>query len=111
VATFVLKPCEGSAVLAIDTAIDTTRTTITTRTGPDDIAITPDGAIAYVTAASSRQYMMNVVTPIRTATGTALKGITVGRGPGTAIIITADGKTAYVTNYDSGTVTPIPDRE
>ena len=46
------------------------------------------------------------VTPIRTATNTALKAIKVGSNP-FAIAVTPDGKTAYVVNLDSGTVTPI----
>jgi YVTN family beta-propeller protein len=39
-------------------------------------------------------------------TRAALKPITVGRQPG-PIVITPDGKTAYVANAASGTVTPI----
>ena len=46
------------------------------------------------------------MTPIATATNTAGPPITVGGGP-QAIAITPDGKTAYVTNFDSDTVTPI----
>jgi YVTN family beta-propeller protein len=46
------------------------------------------------------------VTPIRTATNTALKAIRVGSGP-SAIAITPNGKKAYVANCHSGTVTPI----
>jgi YVTN family beta-propeller protein len=46
------------------------------------------------------------VTPIRIATNTALKPIKSGGGP-VVIAITPNGKTAYVGNYDSGTVTPI----
>jgi YVTN family beta-propeller protein len=46
------------------------------------------------------------VTPIRTATNTALAPVKVGRLP-EAIAITPDGKTAYVVNTGSGTVTPI----
>src|SRR5580693_4432391 len=46
------------------------------------------------------------VTPILTATNTALAPITVGQDP-RALAITPDGKTIYVTNYQSGTVTPI----
>ena len=48
----------------------------------------------------------NTVTPIITATNTALPPIPVGDAPD-AIAITPDGKTAYVTNQGSGTVTPI----
>ena len=46
------------------------------------------------------------MTPIRTATNTALKAIKVGRQP-VVIAITPDGKSVYVANRDSGTVTPI----
>jgi len=46
------------------------------------------------------------VTPIATATNTAGPPITVGNYPD-AIAITPDGKTAYVANWNSGTVTPI----
>jgi YVTN family beta-propeller protein len=46
------------------------------------------------------------VTPIRTATNTALPPVKTGVAPN-AIAITPDGKTAYVTNQLSGTVTPI----
>ena len=46
------------------------------------------------------------VTPIRTATNTALKPITVGRAPD-AIAVSPDGPTAYVANNDSNTITPI----
>ena len=71
------------------------------------IAITPDGKTAYVVSTSSA-----TVTPIRTATNTALKLIKVGNGqpaqPGPSpIAITPNGKTAYVVNLIAGTVTPI----
>src|SRR5215467_10300818 len=61
------------------------------------------GATAYVTNPGS-----GTVTPIRTATNTALPPIKVGDYP-QAIAITPDGKTAYVVNSGSypGTVTPI----
>jgi YVTN family beta-propeller protein len=50
------------------------------------------------------------VTPIRTATNTALKPVKVGNGQGSdpdAIAITPDGSTAYVPSYSDDTVTPI----
>ena len=56
---------------------------------------------AYVANSGS-----GTVTPIRTATNTAGKAITVGTCPAD-IAITPDGKTAYVLNFGSGTVTPI----
>ncbi len=46
------------------------------------------------------------VTPITTATGKAGKAINVGSFPW-AIAVTPNGKTAYVANSGSGTVTPI----
>ena len=46
------------------------------------------------------------MTPISTATQRAGKIIKVGGGPA-GVAITPDGRTAYVVNYDSGTVTPI----
>ena len=46
------------------------------------------------------------MTPIRTATNTALKPIKVGNRPWD-IATTPNGRTAYVTNQGSGTVTPI----
>jgi YVTN family beta-propeller protein len=77
---------------------------------PDAIAITPDGKTAYVTGYSS-----DTVTPINLSTNRAGNLIKVsGKAPGNyfsglafAVAITPDGKTAYVTNGASGTVTPI----
>jgi YVTN family beta-propeller protein len=57
--------------------------------------------IAYVDNAES-----DTVTPIRTATNTALPPVKTGPLPD-AIAITPDGKTAYVANAASGAVTPI----
>jgi YVTN family beta-propeller protein len=68
--------------------------------GPDDLAITPDGKTAYVASINS-----GTVTPIATATNTADPPIPLGFDT-FAIAITPDGKTAYVAKGD-GTVTPI----
>jgi YVTN family beta-propeller protein len=46
------------------------------------------------------------VTPIRTASNTALRPIKTGSDP-SAIAITPDGKMAYVVSFSSGMVTPI----
>jgi DNA-binding beta-propeller fold protein YncE len=61
--------------------------------------------IAYVTAAGTHTGTM---TPIRTATNTALPAIKIGRSP-QDIAVTPNGKTAYVVNFNiqSGKVTPI----
>jgi hypothetical protein len=74
---------------------------ITVGSYPYAIAITPDGATAYVV-----NYSDNTVTPITIASNTPGNPITVGAGPD-AIAITPDGATAYVVNYSDNTVTPI----
>jgi YVTN family beta-propeller protein len=75
---------------------------------PIGIAITPDSKTAYVVGVKS-DGVTRTVTPIRTATNTALKPIGVGTGSSSIvpsdIAITPNGKTAYVaTNLG---VTPI----
>jgi YVTN family beta-propeller protein len=70
------------------------------------IVFRPDGKTAYVLSSTILGGGLGTVTPIRTATNTALKPITVGQDP-RAMAITPDGTTIYVTNYQSGTVTPI----
>jgi len=70
------------------------------------IVFGPDGKTAYVLSSTVLGGGSGTVTPIRTATNTALKPITVGQDP-RAMAITPDGATIYVTNYQSGTVTPI----
>ncbi len=61
---------------------------------------------APLTCAYVANYNSDTVTPIRTATNTALKAIKVGSEP-FAIAINPDGKTAYVPNYGGDHVTPI----
>jgi YVTN family beta-propeller protein len=70
------------------------------------IVFRPDGKTAYVLNSTLLSGRSGTVTPIRIATNTALKPITVGRDP-RAMAITPDGTTIYVTNYQSGTVIPI----
>jgi len=68
---------------------------------PWGVAITPDGATAYVVDMSTDE-----VTPVDTATNTPGAPIPVGSQPRT-IGIAPDGRTAYVADYGSATVTPI----
>jgi YVTN family beta-propeller protein len=88
-------------VTPIDTATNTAGTPIPVGSGPEGVAITPDGRTAYVTNFSSGS-----VTPIDTATNTPGTPIPVGSGP-EGVAITPDGRTAYVANSGSNTVTPI----
>jgi YVTN family beta-propeller protein len=71
------------------------------------------GALAASNASASTAYVaidrataFGVVTPIDVATNTPGANIAVGQSP-TAIAITPDGKTAYVTNGEGDSVTPI----
>ncbi len=66
-----------------------------------DLAITPDGATAYVIAVNGDQ-----VNPFDTATGLVGSNITVGTQT-TGIAISPDGSTAYVADNGSHSVTPI----
>ncbi|MGO8960039.1 MAG: hypothetical protein ACLQFR_22115 [Streptosporangiaceae bacterium] len=73
----------------------------------DSVAISPDGRTAYVLdAVQGGKAYSNVVTPISTATNTALKPIRI-KAPGFAekVIVSPDGRTAYV--LSSLAVTPI----
>jgi len=108
----------GHTVTPIDTATNTALKAINVGKGPNAIAVTPDGKTAYVVSGGEfagtcgeGSGPANTVTPIRTATNTALKAIKVGNFPD-AIVITPNGKTAYVSNGGNGaapgnTVTPI----
>lgn len=68
---------------------------------PWGVAITPDGATAYVADEAT-----DSVIPVDTATNVPGTPIPVGSSPRT-IGITPDGATAYVADFGSGAVTPI----
>jgi DNA-binding beta-propeller fold protein YncE len=97
-----ITQCSSGKVTPFDTATNTAGKKITVGRPPDAIAITPNGATAYVATSQ----LGGSVTPIDTATNTAGPAIPTGSGP-VAIAITPDGKTAYVVNSGSDTVTPI----
>jgi len=67
---------------------------------PRGLALT--GSTVPVTAYVANRFD-STVTPVRAATNTALKPVKVGNLP-SAIAITPDGKTAYVTNSGSESV-------
>jgi YVTN family beta-propeller protein len=86
------------------TAVDLVAGTSSAIANPDgsaQIAMTPDGATAYVTNSDTGN-----VTPIDVATGTLGMPIAVGGYP-YAIAIAPDGETAYVTDIIGNIVTPI----
>src|SRR5581483_10492884 len=90
-------------VSVVDTATDTVVATIASggASTPADVAITPDGAHAYVPNFNS-----NNVSVIDTATNTISSLIPGFSGPG-SVSITPDGTHAYVANENSNTVSVI----
>jgi len=86
------------AVIPIHVATNTAGKPIKVGLGPEQIAITPDGKMAYVTNLGS-----GTVTPIQVAAGTAGKAIKVGKAP-FHLAITPDGPTVYVVN----SILPLP---
>jgi len=89
-------------VTPVSLAAGTTSPPIRSGTWPSAIAITPDGARAYVT----NNLGDGTVTPINLATGIPGTPIRAGTWP-RAIAITPDGARAYVANTGDGTLTPI----
>lgn len=78
--------------------------------GPNTVAFTPDGKICYVANWQTDNPAGSSVTPIKVtkngASGTVQPSIAVGLNPNW-IAITHDGKTAYVANKGSRSMTPI----
>ena len=108
----------ANVVIPVNTATGTPGKSIHVGFSPDafhgQIVITPDGKTAYVITTTvngcgpQAEQCTYTVTPISTATNAPGKPIPVGFGPSNftgGIVITPDGKTAYVTT-GSG-VTPI----
>ena len=71
--------------------------------GPDGVAVTPDGALVYVT-----NEIDNTVSVIRTATNTVIRTITVGNGPA-AVAVSPDGTRVYVVNGSGSTSVSVID--
>ena len=94
---------DSGTVTPVDLGTGTTGKPIPVGSGPDAIAITPDGKTAYVTdmgvgcGATLAVCPPGTVRPLYLASGKVGKPIQVGSGPD-AIAITPDGKMAYVAN-------------
>ena len=100
--TFGTNPGDNT-VTPIDTSTNTAGPSIPVGSSgdpSDSVAVTPDGATAYVTNSAN-----DTVTPIDTFTDTAGPAIPVGVDPD-AIAIAPNGATAYVVNA-GGSITPI----
>jgi len=78
--------------------------------GPNTVAFTPDGRTCYVANWGTDDKAGSTVTPIEVteggASGRVLPSITVGLNPNW-VAVTNDGKTAYVANKGSSSITPI----
>jgi len=83
----------ADGVSVIDTGTNTIVTSVTAGTGPQAVAITPDGRFAYVVNLTS-----NDVSVINTATNTLAATVAVGFGP-FGVAITPNGAFAYVTAF------------
>ena len=88
-------------VTVISIPSNSTVATIQVGTQPQDIALTPDGAYAYVSNVGS-----NNVSVINTSSNTVVATVPVGNQPN-SIAITPDGAFTYVANYLDSTVSVI----
>ncbi len=97
----------GTPMFPVNLTTSKVESPITVGANPGDIAITPDGAMAYVPISpdASPPYHGFLV-PVDLATGTAETPIPVGLAP-FGIAITPSGQTAYVVNSGSNSVTPV----
>jgi YVTN family beta-propeller protein len=94
-ATSIGSPVSNGTVSVINTSTNTVATTVTVGIGPQSVAITPDGAYAYITNGGS-----DSVSVIGTATNTLTTTIT-GLSTPYGVALTPNGEYAYVTEVDS----------
>ena len=103
--TYIVYPKNGvpsGTVSVFDTYTRMVKAQATVGNGPNNVAITPDGSLAYTTNFA----LFGTVTVTNTSTNTVTATIPVGRYP-TGVAITPDGSTAYVASYSDGTVSVI----
>ena len=103
--TYIVYPKNGvpsGTVSVFDTYTRMVTAQATVGNGPNNVAITPDGSLAYTTNFA----LFGTVTVTNTSTNTVTATIPVGRYP-TGVAITPDGTTAYVASYSDGIVSVI----
>jgi DNA-binding beta-propeller fold protein YncE len=94
-----------SAIAPINTATDQVGPPIPVHAAPVAMAFSPDGKTAYAVSEPTGRKQVGAVTPINTVTNRASQPILIKEGYAFDIVITPDGKTAYI---DSGSaVTPV----
>src|SRR5229473_2130454 len=96
---------KSNSVAVIDTLLDRVVAVIPVQIQPLAVAITPNGAFAYVTN-SGWIFGSNSVSVINTASNTVATTIPVGRFP-VGVAITPNGAFAYVANFNSNSVSVI----
>src|SRR6266404_5548426 len=96
---------KSNSVAVIDTVLDRVVAIVPVQFQPLAVAITPNGAFAYVTN-SGWPVGSNSVSVISTVTNTVIAAVAVGTGPW-GLAITPNGAFAYTANLDSNNVTVI----
>ena len=91
----------GNNVTVVNTATNTSVTTISVSTSPSGLAVTPDGAYVYVACQGA-----NVVSVISAASNSVVATIPVGTTP-IQVAISPNGAQAYVVNRGSTNVSVI----
>jgi YVTN family beta-propeller protein len=101
---------KGNRVLTVDTATNSVIATVQVGLAPQGIAVTPDSKYVYVGTYDQVSYI-NIVYVIDTATNTVSSTIATDQAVNTlgphGLVITPDGKQAYVANYGANTVSVI----
>ena len=89
------------SISVVNTATRTVVKNITVGGSPSGVAVTPNGALVYVTNEND-----NTVSVIDTSTNSVIKTIPVGSYP-IGVAVSPDGAYAYVANFGDGTVSTI----
>jgi YVTN family beta-propeller protein len=95
------------SVTPIDTATNTVLKTIPVSGNAIDVALAPDGRTAYVALNARCPGCRGSVIPVSTSTYRVGAAIKVASILPATMAITPNGRTLYVGDWDSGTVTPI----
>lgn len=97
---------QRGSIAVIDVASRSVRATIRVPWTIEAFALSPDGSVAYVAGSSFQTQEIEGVVPVDLANGTLGAWTPAGKDPN-SIAVTPDGRMAYVTNYNSASVTPI----
>src|SRR5581483_1151374 len=101
-----MRRWRGQAGPLAVTAAAVTGLALTTGVAGAPAAVARSSGASRSPMAYVADFLANAVTPINTATNTAGAPIPVGTGP-TTLALSPDGRTLYVANTGSDTVTPI----